>query len=46
MFGYDRKQVGFIVFGGGIDKRAWILNAREEGYIAVDHGHYAALYRK
>ena len=41
-----RKQAGFINFGGGLDKRQWIANAKAEGYYVLDCGHYAELYQR
>ena len=40
----NRKQVGFIVFGGGMDKRRWIEDAKAQGYTVLDCGEYAELY--
>ena len=42
----NRKQVGFIIFGGGLDKRAWINRSKAEGYFVLDFGHYAELYKR
>lgn len=44
MLYFNRKQVGFIIFGGGLDKRQWIERAKREGHIVLDCGHYAELY--
>ncbi len=40
----NRKQVGFIIFGGGLDKRQWMTNAKSQGYAVLDCGEYAELY--
>ena len=40
----QRKQVGFIVFGGGLNKRAWIELSKAQGYIVLDCGEHAELY--
>ena len=40
----NRKQVGFIIFGGGLNKRRWIEDAKLEGYAVLDCGEYAELY--
>lgn len=38
------KQRGFIVFGGGLDKKQWISAARQQGYIVLDCGDHAELF--
>ena len=40
----NRKQIGFIIFGGGMDKRRWIADAKDEDYMVLDCGEYAELY--
>ena len=44
MLCYETKQRGFIIFGGGLKKSAWIARARSEGYRVLDCGTYAELY--
>lgn len=40
------KQVGVIVFGGGLNPRHWIEEARKEGYyVLISNGYYVELYR-
>ena len=38
------KQRGFIQCGGGINKRRWIEDAREQGYCTLDCGEYVELW--
>lgn len=38
-------QKGFIVLGGGLDSRAWIENAKAEGYAVVLCGEYVELWK-
>lgn len=40
-----RKQIGFIVFGAGLNKRQWIENARADGHFVLDCGDHAELYK-
>ena len=42
----NRKQVGFIKFGGGLNKRRWIDDAKAQGYTVLDCGEYAELYHR
>ena len=39
------KQRGFINFGGGFNKRAWIELTKAEGYVVLDCGEYAELWK-
>jgi len=45
MFSVDKKQYGFIIFGGGLNKRQWIIDARAQGYLVLDCGAYAEMYK-
>ena len=38
------KQVGCIVFGGGINVRWWIENAKAEGFKVLIRDGFAELY--
>ena len=42
----NRKQVGFIIFGAGMNKRAWMELTTAEGYFVLDCGVHAELFVK
>ena len=45
MFSIGKKQIGLIVWGGGLNKRKWIADARKQGYFVLDCGKHAELYK-
>ena len=40
----NMKQRGFIIFGGGLNSRAWIDASKRQGYAVVLCGEYAELW--
>jgi hypothetical protein len=38
------RQVGLIMYGGGIDKNAWIENAKRDGFIVKEFEGHAELH--
>lgn len=40
----DMKQCGFIKLGAGLNARAWIDQAKREGYAVVLCGEYVELW--
>lgn len=39
------KQRGVLVFGGGMNNRRWIEDAKAQGYAVLLCGHYAELWK-
>lgn len=39
------KQIGVIVFGGGLNARHWIEEAKKDGYYVLICNGYAELYK-
>lgn len=39
-----RRQVGAIMYGGGLNVRHWVNAAIEQGYVVVWRAGYAAIY--
>ena len=41
----EMKQRGIIMFGGGLNRKAWMALSRAEGYQVRYKGTYAELWR-